>query len=137
MDIFDILKTSVNADFVKDIKDEEKKYERGQAMDWTDLMDHAVDTCTDLIDKNLWNIKDPRDERIMSLATIIEKMVAFTSVQANQSRNKSKKVFKPIDDWKFVRNGVETTKTVNGTDFHWCEHHYEKGMWVNGKRGTT
>ena len=59
MDVFDILKASTNEDFIKDIKDEEKKYERGQAMDWTDLMDHAVDVYTDLVDKNIWNVKDP------------------------------------------------------------------------------
>ena len=136
MDIFDILKTSTNADFVKDIKDEEKKYERGQAMDWTDLMDHAVDTYTDLIDKNLWNVKDPRDERIMSLATIIEKMVTFASVKNNSGRGISKKTFKPIDDWKFLRNGDESTKTVNGTEYHWYNHHYEHGMWVTHTPGS-
>lgn len=53
MDAFDILKTSTNEDFVKDIKDEEKKYERGQAIDWTDLMYHAVNTYQELVDKKI------------------------------------------------------------------------------------
>ena len=82
-------------------------------------------------------MKDPRDERIMSLATIIQCIVAFSSASAsgNSGRNKGK-VFKPTDDWKFVRNNQETTKIVNGTTFHWFPFHYESGVWTTHESGT-
>ena len=140
MDVFYILKTSTNADFIQDIKDEEKKYERGQPMDWTDLMDHAVDTYSDMVDKKTWNVKDTRDEKIMSLATIIKRMVAFTSVQAQAqaeiSKTNNRCKFKAIDSWKFIREDNENKKTVNGTEFHWCPYHYEKGMWTTHVSGS-
>ena len=104
-----ILKTSTNQDFITEIKDYEKKFERGQQMDWSDLMDHAVDVYTDLVDKDLWNVKDPRDEKIMPLAGIIQRMVSFSSVKDNSSRKNNRK-FKPIDEWKFIRNGDEIIK---------------------------
>lgn len=138
MDVFDILKTSTNEEFFKDIKDEEKKYERGQDMDWTDLMDHAIDVYTDLVDKNQWNVKDPRDERIMSLATIIQKMVAFTSVPNSDPSNprKNNRKFRAIDDCKFVCQCNDETKIVNGTTYYWCLYHYECGMWTTHKPAT-
>ena len=138
MDVFGFFKTSTNADFIQDIKDEEEKYERDQAMDWTDLMDHTVDTYSDMVDKKTWNVKDPRDEKIMSLATIIKRMVAFSAVkpQSENSRNKNRRTFKAIDPWKFLRDNNEDKKTVNGTEFHWCPFHYEKGMWTTHVPGS-
>ena len=105
-------------------------------MDWNDLMDHAVDMYIDLVEKELWNVKDPRDEGIMSLATIIQNMVAFASIKENNGNRKTSKKFRPIDNWKFVRDENETTKTVNGTSFYWCNHHYENGMWVTHSPGS-
>ena len=137
-DVFDILKTSTNEDFIKDIKEEEKKYERGQAMDWTDLMDTAVDLYKDQIDKGTWNVKDPRDEKILALGTIIKQMVAFSSIKngSEPTKNKNNRKFKPIDAWKFIRNNNEITKNVNGTDYHWCPYHYEHGMWTTHESGS-
>ena len=136
MDVFDILKTSTNEDFLKDFKDEEKKYERGQAMGWNDLMGHAVDTYQDMVDKEIWDVKDPRDAKIMSLATIIHKMVAFSSINNQSNGNKNKRGFNPIDDWKFLRDGDKKEKIVNGTTFYSCPHHYETGMWVTHRPGS-
>ena len=59
LDIFDILKTSTNEEFIIEIKQIEKQLERGEDMEWTDVMDQAVDIYHDLFDKNVWNKLDP------------------------------------------------------------------------------
>ena len=78
----------------------------------------------------------------MALTTLVNRMAAFAAVKKNAPTQESSagqrknRIFKPIDDWKFVRDGNEFTKTVNNTQFHWCPFHYEHGMWTTHASGT-
>ena len=79
-------------------------------MDWTGTMDHTDDIYTDLTDEEYWNVKEPSDERIMSLATILQKIMAFSTVNKQSKARCGKRTLKPINDWKFVRDGDKNEK---------------------------
>ena len=141
IDIFDALRTGSNDEFREEIRRLERDYERGQPLTWRELMEFAESIYNDFIDKGTWNKKDPRDERIMALATIIQNMeknnVAYTSTassgnSAGYTRNNPKNhKFRPIPGWKLVPpSNLSETKDINEKTYYWCPHHWEKGMWA-------
>ena len=79
-------------------------------MQWNELMDYAKTSYLGLVDKGTWPKKDPRDERIMALTTIVKdipNLVAYTTssikgLNNNSKSNQKTKNFKPIPDWKFM-----------------------------------
>ena len=139
IDVFSILHTSTNEDFCLEMKLLERQFEKGKQMQWNEVMDYAKTSYLDLVDKGTWDKKDPRDERIMALTTIVKdipNLVAYATssikgLNNNSKSNQKTKNFKPIPDWKFMApSDPNETKTVNNTKFYWCPNHWDKGMWV-------
>ena len=110
IDVFSILHTSTNEDFCFEMKLLERQFEKGKQMQWNEVMDYAKTSYLDLVDKGTWDKKDPRDERIMALTTIVKdipNLVAYATssikgLNNNSKTNQKTKNFKPIPDWKFM-----------------------------------
>jgi len=105
---------------------------------------------------DVWNKVDPRDAQILALTTIVSKLekngktALATGVVSppTDKEKKDKKNYTPqqieaykhyklrttdndyisgIARWRTVKG--DTTKTVEGTLYHWCPHHVRPGMW--------
>ena len=127
-------KACKDAEFVDYIKKKEDIYEEGGQVDYSQLMDWAINKFKSRKEAGTWCKKTTEEESIIALQAQIKHLVR-TSNKEQEPRGKAKikaKDQRNIDPWmkEPPKEGQKKTKTVNNRVFHWCQHH---NLWTRHK----
>ena len=142
--LLDALATGPNDTFNKFIQRIEDDVESGigsHSVITPDALITAARTKFNNMDsKDLWDKVDPRDARIMALATIVENLQKGTrgaatggtalAVDANQawkSKTTDDEYIDGLPRWR-IKN-VGPSKELGGKTYYWCPHHVKPGKW--------
>ena len=71
---------------------------------------------TDLKFSKKWDVKDPRDEQILAMKTILRNII--TSKEDDKKKKSKKRQWK--GEWAKKSEEGQTTKTINGKEVKWC-----------------
>ena len=156
INLFKGYQSASNNEFVRYIKQKKDSYNDGKDIEPEQLMMLVLNKYKILKKQNSWNAKSPEEEQIVALSAELQKIKdanlklirvikGRTSKNNGNSRNKqqcnwkqgkgghqNKSSNKQNDNkwaWKKVppKDNEAKTKTVNGSEYHWCDEHM---AWV-------
>ena len=135
--VINALLSGPNAEFNKFIGDVKREVQAGigqySEIDVPTLFKASERLYNNLVSTDSWDKVDPKDARIMALATEVEKL-------KKESKDAPDKKFTPksdnhdttriagIEKWRTINVGATTTH--NGTQWSWCPHHkHPQGLY--------
>ena len=142
--LLDALATGPNDTFNKFIQRIEDDVESGigshSAITPDTLITAARTKFNNMDSKDLWDKVDPRDAKIMALATMVENLqkgtrgaakegtaLAVDANQAWQAKTTNDEYIDGLARWR-IKN-VGPSKDFGGKTYYWCPHHVKPGKW--------
>ena len=143
--LLDALATGPNDTFNKFIQRIEDDVESGigshSAITSDTLITAARTKFNNMDSKDLWDKVDPRDAKIMALATMVESLqksgtsgaakagtaLVVDANQAWQAKTTNDEYIDGLARWR-IKN-VGPSKELGGKTYYWCPHHVKPGKW--------
>ena len=88
LDLFNALKTVLNADFATFVRDERQAWEIGGEKQPDQLIAEALTIYNNAVSANRWEYSDPKDAKIIALATKVVQLEAQMNWFANATTQK-------------------------------------------------
>ena len=142
VNLFKGYKACKDAEFVDYIKKKEDFYEEGGQVDYQQLMDWALNKYKTRKESNQWCQKTTEEETIIALQAQVKSLMSnqkksdANSKSAGGTRKDQKKANKKVKSkgklrsedrpaWMKIppKEGEKQSKTVEGKEYHWCQHH--------------
>jgi hypothetical protein len=148
VNLFKGYKACKDAEFVDYIKKKEDLYEEGGQVEYQQLMDWALNKFKTRKESEQWCQRTTEEETIIALQAQVKSLITnqkksdtggkSTGGRKEQKKaskkGKSKGKFKPEDKPAWMqtppKDGEKHSKTVEGKEYHWCQHH---GSWTRHK----
>ena len=140
LDLFNALKTVPNADFASFVRDERQAWEIGGEKQADQLIAEALTIYNNAISANRWEYSDPKDAKIIALATKVEHLEAQMKLSANATEQKppfkrnyegagvgNNSKYLTIDSWRMKK--TEPTIQKEGKTWYWCPKHVSTGKY--------
>jgi len=113
--VFETLHDQIFKNYIQSMKD---KWEDGENIEWTNLIDQASEKYKSLCKAGIWKNKDSSKQSIIALTPMIEKTLRFSSAMKTPHPNKEKYQLKPCPEyqkekgWEGVKPGYAEWKTT-------------------------
>ena len=137
LSLFRAYRQAPNAEFRATMAQERNRITRdNEDLDMEDLMLLAETKAQELIDEHQWTRRDPRDDKLVGLATRVDTIEALVTTEQSEDKTPQSKKLKPSQQWKSKppSDGESHTKVVKGQTYHWCPYHKHRehpdGLWV-------
>lgn len=142
--MWDAVLTSKDHEFKRRINDMRRSYRKtpiGQRDSVDVLIQEIKEEQINMAADGIFNQPDKSRDHTLALTSIVEKLVDQVNSRPNPSNGNGNgdRGRRQIPDWKYKRDGNETTKTVNNITYYWCKYHKgpngekEHGMWCAHK----
>ena len=139
-DLFKALETVPNTDFNAHVREEKRKWEIGGTKTADQLILEVVTIYNNAIASNTWDNKDPKDAKILALATEVQELRDMhTKMYALASNGGSSGQQKPsstktgggsrvnIAEWRMKKSTPMVER--DGKTWYWCPHHKYEDMY--------
>ena len=142
--LFDAYRKVEDKEFGDFIKRQKQDYDDGRQEFTVELlMDRALNKYNQLYQDDVWMVKSKEEEDIIALKAEIKELKSKNLSKGKSKEDKKKPgsdTNKPrkkgeqkkkdgpkYPEWRYKREGDETTKVVSGKTYHWCTKH---NMWT-------
>ena len=137
--MWDAVLTCRDQEFCRRISDMRRVYRKTARADrepLENLIQEIKDEQVNMAADGIFNQPDKSRDHTLALTSVVEKLVNQMNSNASSDNGDKKKdqSKREIPAWKFIREGNETEKVVNGTQYYWCKYHNNpnkdmQGMW--------
>jgi len=143
-DVFNALATVPNPDFAAHVRDGRREWELGGLKTADEIISEAVTIYNNAVSANRWDTSDPKDAKIVALATrideLVEQQTKLAALATSNSQNRTRKngsrrfnsdnnnfKINPIEDWRMKQTDPKIER--DGKTWWWCPRHVQPGKY--------